>query len=272
MHLKRWLTSIVAIPFLVAIIIKAPPMLFAGFIGVVALIALWEYYPIALSGNKPEGPPFIPALGVLVSLAVIGAAAAGSLELIPGFLLINLIGAAVLSMSHFGKNPQILTMVSAQIQGLIYIPLSLATIVLLRNGSDGVAWVFFLLFIVFSGDVGAFYAGRFFGRRKLSPTISPGKTVEGAIGGLLTSIVVGFGFHLIFLPHLNPVAVLGLLICVNSAAQAGDLFESELKRAAGVKDSGSILPGHGGILDRIDALLFAAPVAWIFKTFIMSVV
>jgi phosphatidate cytidylyltransferase len=270
MHLKRWLTAIVAIPFLVAIIIKSPPMLFAGFIGVVALIALWEYYPIVLSGWKPEGHPLILAWGVLVGLAIITAAATATLELIPGLLMINLIGAAVSSMPVYGKNPKILSMVSAQIQGLVYIPLSLATIVLLRNGSDGVAWVFFLLFIVFSGDVGAFYAGRFFGRRKLSPSISPGKTIEGAIGGLITSVLVGFSFYLIFLPHLNPLAVLGLLVCVNPAAQAGDLFESQLKRAANVKDSGNILPGHGGMLDRIDALLFAAPLAWVFKTFIMT--
>lgn len=270
MHLKRWLTAIVAIPFLAAIIIKAPPLMFAAFIGVVAMIALWEYYPIALSGKIPQGPPLIPVWGALAGLAVIGAAGIDSLDLIPGFLLINLIGAAILSMPVFGRNPKILSMVSAQIQGIIYIPLSLAAIVLLRNGNDGVAWVFFLLFIVFSGDAGAFYAGRFFGRRKLSPAISPGKTIEGAVGGLVTSIVVGFGFHLVFLPHLNPVAVLGLLICVNPAAQAGDLFESQLKRAAGIKDSGAILPGHGGMLDRIDALLFAAPAAWVFKTFIMS--
>jgi phosphatidate cytidylyltransferase len=270
MHLKRWLTAIVAIPFLVAIIIKAPPLMFTAFIGVVAMIALWEYYPIALFGKMPQGLPLIPVWGALAGLAVIGAAGMDSLDLIPGFLLINLIGAAVLSMSHFGENPKILAMVSAQIQGLVYIPLSLAAIVLLRNGSDGVAWVFFLLFIVFSGDVGAFYAGRFFGRRKLSPSISPGKTIEGAVGGLVTSIVVGFGFYLVFLPHLNPVVVFGLLICVNPAAQAGDLFESQLKRAANVKDSGNILPGHGGMLDRIDALLFAAPVAWVFKTFIMT--
>jgi phosphatidate cytidylyltransferase len=270
MHLKRWLTAIVAIPFLVAIIIKSPPMLFAGFIGVVALVALREYYPIALSGCKPEGFPLILAWGVLVGLAIIMTAATASLDLICGLLMINLMGAAVLSMPVYGKNPKILSMVSVQVQGLVYIPLSLATIVLLRNGNDGVAWVFFLLFIVFSGDVGAFYAGRFFGRRKLSPSISPGKTIEGAAGGLITSVFVGFSFYLIFLPHLSPLAVLGLLVCVNPAAQAGDLFESQLKRAANVKDSGNILPGHGGMLDRIDALLFAAPVAWVFKTFIMT--
>ncbi len=270
MHLKRWLTAIVAVPFLVAIIIKAPPMLFAGFIGLVALIALWEYYPLAMSGKMTEGRYLIPAWGALIGLVIIGTAATAWVDLIPGLLLINLIGAAVLSMPLFGRNPKILTMVSSQIQGLVYIPLSLATIVLLRNGSDGVAWVFFLLFIVFLGDVGAFYGGRFFGRRKLSPDISPGKTIEGAVGGMITSIAAGFGFQAVFLPHLQAPAVLGLIICANLAAQAGDLFESELKRASGIKDSGSILPGHGGMLDRIDALLFAAPVVWVFKTFIMS--
>lgn len=270
MHLKRWLTSIVAIPFLVAIIIKAPPMLFAGFIGLVALVALWEYYPIAAPDNSSSDRFFIITLGALFGLFIIWASAVEAFGVILAFLLINLIGAAVLSMPAYGSHPRILTLVSSQVQGLVYIPLSLASIIFLRNGNDGVTWVFFLLFIVFSGDVGAFYAGRFFGKHKLSPAISPGKTIEGAIGGLFTSMIVGFGFYLIFLPHLNPFAVLALLACVNPAAQAGDLFESQLKRAAGIKDSGSILPGHGGMLDRIDALLFAAPVLWVFKTFIMA--
>jgi phosphatidate cytidylyltransferase len=271
MHLKRWLTAMVAIPFLVAVIIKAPPMMFAAFIGLVALIALKEYYPLAApvidSGDRLP----IAAWGMITGAAVVGATAAGIFHLVPGILLINLMIAAMLSMPAYGKHPKILILVSAQLQGLIYIPLSLSTILLLRAGTDGTTWIFFLLFIVFSGDVGAFYAGRFFGRHKLSPAISPGKTIEGSVGSALTSIVVGFGFYSIFLPHLNLWTVLALLVFVNASAQAGDLFESQLKRSAGIKDSGSILPGHGGMLDRIDALLFAAPIAWVFKTFMAGV-
>ncbi len=270
MHLKRWLTAIVAIPFLVAVIIKAPPLMFAAFIGLVVVIALKEYFLIAAPGSDFGDRLPITAWGTITGIAVIGAMAADIFHLIPAILLLNLVVAALLSMPVYGKHPKILALVSVQVQGLIYIPLSLSTIVLLRAGSDGTAWIFFLLFIVFSGDVGAFYTGRFFGRHKLSPAISPGKTVEGSVGSLLTSMVVGFGFYVIFLPHLHPAAVMALLVCVNAAAQVGDLFESQLKRAAGIKDSGSILPGHGGLLDRIDALLFAAPVAWIFKIVFMT--
>jgi len=132
-----------------------------------------------------------------------------------------------------------------------------------------VQWIFFLLFIVFSGDTGAYYVGSYLGRHKLCPSISPGKTIEGAVGGVISSVIIGYGFKMMVLPQLNPSATIALIIVVNLAAQAGDLFESELKRAGNIKDSGAILPGHGGLLDRIDALLFAAPVIYLFKAYIM---
>lgn len=152
--------------------------------------------------------------------------------------------------------------VRIQVQGVIYIPLSLSILILIRNGAEGISWIFFLLAIVFAGDTSAFYFGTYFGRHKLSPGISPGKTIEGSIGGILANILVGSGFKLLLFPHVPWGICLLFFILIGIAGQVGDLYESALKRKAGVKDSGNILPGHGGILDRIDALLFATPVLY----------
>jgi phosphatidate cytidylyltransferase len=128
----------------------------------------------------------------------------------------------------------------------------------------------FLLVVIFASDTGAFYFGRFFGRHKLHERISPGKTWEGAIGGLLSSIFVSFAFFkaIPFNRVDLKIVLLAASLCV--AGQVGDLAESMLKRNHGVKDSGRILPGHGGILDRIDGLLFSTPLLYIYLSFSVS--
>ncbi len=156
----------------------------------------------------------------------------------------------------------------------------------LREQANGPSLVAFLLFVVWAGDTAAYYAGRAWGRHKMAPSLSPGKTWEGAIASVVGSVVIAaalFGLAtlmqepsnsevLSWLQRALPSAVLsypdeiwywlGLAAMINVAGQVGDLAESALKRSAGVKDSGNLLPGHGGILDRIDALLLAAPVLW----------
>ncbi|MBC2714299.1 MAG: phosphatidate cytidylyltransferase [Desulfobacteraceae bacterium] len=270
MHLKRIITAIVAFPLLSLFIWKGPVLLFTFFIGLVSLVALYEYYRIVFYDKKHAVFSSISMWGALIGLLIIGAAYNNSFQLIIGLLVFNFMGAAVLSMPQYKNGPGILNVVEKEIQAVIYIPLSLSMIVLLRNDPYGVHWIFFLLFIVFAGDVGAFYAGKFFGRHKLSPSISPGKTIEGSIGGMIFCIIIGYVFMRLFLPHLNGPMIFLLFAIVNICSQTGDLFESQLKRVGKIKDSGNILPGHGGILDRIDALLFAAPVTYFFKEFVLT--
>ena len=131
-------------------------------------------------------------------------------------------------------------------------------------------WVFFLLLVVFGGDTAAYYVGKRFGRHKLSPNISPGKSVEGAYGGLLGSVLAGVLFELFWPLGCSLNMATGLAVTMAVFAQFGDLFESMLKRSAGRKDSGSLLPGHGGVLDRIDGLLFATPVLYYLKIFLLG--
>ncbi|NLI93278.1 MAG: phosphatidate cytidylyltransferase [Peptococcaceae bacterium] len=131
----------------------------------------------------------------------------------------------------------------------------------LRELPHGLVWCFFVFTVVWATDTGAFFVGTAFGRRKLAPRVSPKKSVEGAVGGLLSAMLLGLVFWLIT-KEGNLPAVLILSMVTSMVSQIGDLFESALKRSAGVKDSGTIIPGHGGILDRFDSFLFALPMVY----------
>jgi phosphatidate cytidylyltransferase len=140
----------------------------------------------------------------------------------------------------------------------------------LRYLPQGEWWVLWLLLVIFAGDTGAFYAGRALGQRKLYPQVSPGKTWEGAAGGVLLSLAVGLAAGKYLLPEagLKGLAWLALVLAITGLL--GDLFESMLKRQAQIKDAGQILPGHGGMLDRLDSLLFAAPVVVYARVFLLG--
>ncbi len=146
--------------------------------------------------------------------------------------------------------------------GFLYMGLLPSFPILILNGPHGLIWFLALLGIVFAGDIGAYVVGVNFGKRKLMPVISPKKSVEGALGGLVCSAALGLVLSH-FLPEISILNILILSLVAAVAGQVGDLFESQLKRVAGVKDSGNIMPGHGGILDRLDGVLFASPIIYL---------
>jgi phosphatidate cytidylyltransferase len=152
------------------------------------------------------------------------------------------------------------------VMGLVYLPILFGMLSALRRLEHGVVWVFVSLALAWAADTGAYFAGRAFGKTPLFPRVSPKKTWEGAIGGAVSVVLTLGVVKWIWLPHMawGHVVALGLLGDV--AGVIGDLVESAFKRASDVKDSGSILPGHGGILDRVDSLLFTAPVTWLYVT------
>ncbi len=268
MHLKRWITGLIALPFLIFIIYSGG-VIFAAVISIVSLLCLWEYFRIVLdTGEKMTTG--IPLLAFLTAPAIIWSAHGKAFELILGLIALNLIVSGLVSVVQFKNKPGVLETAKKQVQGVVYIPLFLSFLALIRNGTDGLVWIAFLLGLIFAGDTSAYYFGSYLGRHKLAPAISPGKTIEGAIGGLLANLVVGVLFKLFVFPALPWVAIIIFSLIIGTGGQIGDLFESELKRASGVKDSGGLLPGHGGFLDRIDALLFAAPVAYFFKEYIFG--
>ena len=149
----------------------------------------------------------------------------------------------------------------------VYVGGSLAAVALVRDFPPTGAWVFLAMALAWGSDTSAYFVGRKYGKTKLAPRISPKKTLEGAAGGLAASVVCAVIISF-FLPALGVVDAIALGILAGAAGQAGDLWVSVLKRSSGVKDSGGILPGHGGILDRADALAFTAPATWAFGHFI----
>jgi phosphatidate cytidylyltransferase len=257
MHLKRWLTSILALPLLLVLIFKGGPTAFLVLIGLVNLIALNEYLRIAL---YPRTDRAVALLSGLSGTAVLIAAHGGRFGPLAAVVVVNLLISAAMTIRRFARDSGALTAAFRQTTGLIYVSGLLACLILLRNGPDGPAWIFLTLCIAFGGDTGAFYVGRRFGRHKLSAVVSPNKTIEGALGGIGASIVTGALAKGFLLPAVPWGPGMLLMIAAAVVGQIGDLFESAMKRASGIKDSGGVLPGHGGILDRIDALLFAAPV------------
>ncbi|MBP6716654.1 MAG: phosphatidate cytidylyltransferase [Acidobacteria bacterium] len=152
---------------------------------------------------------------------------------------------------------------------LVYLAMPLALMVQIRE-HYGPGALMMMIGVIVVSDSAQYYTGRAFGRRKLAPVISPKKTVEGAIGGAIIATIAGVLFARLWLPEAPMLAAAIASLAMAVAGMAGDLFESALKRRAGIKDSGKLIPGHGGILDRIDSWLFAAPVFWVFLRVVVS--
>lgn len=266
--MKRILTALVLIPLVLLLVFLGPGWLFTLATAGVAMMAAWEF--LSLTEQEGARPPRIAVLLAIFVLFWGAYKWPGQLPAIMGILSLVL-----LAYCTFRSSIE-LVMVDAMssIFCLFYTGFTLMALPALREASNGPSLVAFLLCAVWAGDIVALYVGRALGRHKLAPTLSPNKTWEGAVGSLAGSLLVTgclLGLAAFLSSKWNVVTLsfpeaawywLLLAAVVNVAAQVGDLAESALKRSAGVKDSGTLLPGHGGILDRVDALLLAAPVLW----------
>jgi len=154
------------------------------------------------------------------------------------------------------------------LMGFLYVPLLLSHLVMIRMLPYGISWLFLIMVIVMAGDSAAYYVGSSFGKTKLYPAVSPKKSVEGSLGGLAGSVIGALISKAVFFPELSVVDCIATALLLGVLGQLGDLFESLIKRSCGVKDSGVIFPGHGGILDRLDSILFAAPAAFYYAFFL----
>ena len=270
MHLKRWITALVALPLIILLILKGGPALFALTIAVVAVLTLIEYLRIAFASHETRLPWTFTTWTCLGGLAVIAAVHYGYYPGIVHVLALHLIGCGLLAVKRYAVSRDAPLVAVKLIFGMVYIPVLFACVVHLRNGVDGIQWVSLLLCVIALGDIGAYYVGSYLGKHKLFPAASPKKTIEGAVGGLASNLVAAWAFNLLFMDQAIPVFGLVLYaFLVGAAGQVGDLFESIFKREAGIKDSGGLLPGHGGFLDRVDALLFGAPVAVMLKEYLL---
>ncbi|ABB31491.2 phosphatidate cytidylyltransferase [Geobacter metallireducens GS-15] len=267
--MKRLLTGVIALPLLILFILKASVFVFACFVGLLVLLGLGEFYRMAL--------PKRPVVGTVASLSgMLVLPVLVSPELLLRFVPVPAGNGVLLALTLLFSAVAIFFLFSirdirqsAAEAGLIwlgfaYVPLLLSHLVLLRALPDGVSWVFLMLLIVMSGDTAAYYVGSTLGRRKLYPIVSPNKSIEGALGGLCGSLAGTLIAKYTFLHQLTVVDCVVTALAVGALGQVGDLFESLLKRSFGVKDSGIIIPGHGGILDRLDSILFAAPALYYY--------
>jgi len=262
MHLKRWLTSLALIPVLIILLFWSGQHLLPFFVVLVCILSLREYYRIIWP--DPLASPLtwsITVTGYIMGPLMILCAHFLPLPWLLFAFSASLILAGWVCMRHFRADAGISSVLAFHALSMVYIPLALAGYILLFHTDLGGRWIFLILFVVSAGDAGAYYVGSHLGRRKLCPRVSPGKTVEGSLGGLAVNVVAGMAASAFLLPFLVSIKGAVFFIVLGVAGQLGDLFESMLKRSAGVKDSGHLLPGHGGLLDRIDAILFAGPVA-----------
>lgn len=268
-YMKRVLTALVLIPAVIAVIFLSPrwPIVLMGAVFLAAVLALWEFLGIAdAMGAKT------PRVLTIIFMAAYMAAVFRRPDLMAPALACLALTLFVVCAFRSPVN-RVLPDAACSVFGLIYIGFSMSTLYLLSTQENGPSLLLFLFCAVWCGDVAALYIGRAFGRFKLAPTLSPNKTWEGSIASIAGS--VGITVLLLYIANqltLRNVDALSypgsmahwieLAVLVNIGAQVGDLVESAVKRGAGVKDSGHLLPGHGGMLDRVDALLLAAPVLW----------
>lgn len=245
------------------LILKGGTALFTMFIMLVAFIGLQEYFRMLLPDQGTAGLAFSAAGALLPLFVHIHHPAAP----VAGVTIIFLLVCLHYLFKH-GDIDTVARVWGVAAAGILYVPLLLMHLLLLRMLQHGTSWIFVLLFIVMFSDTFAYYVGSRFGRTRLYPSVSPKKSVEGAIGGLLGAVSGTLVAHFSFFPLLGIGDGVVLAVIAGIMAQLGDLFESLLKRSAGVKDSGAIIPGHGGILDRLDSIIFAAPVVYYYAVFV----
>ncbi len=258
---RRIYTVLVLAPLLYAVIRYLPPLAFSSVVVLAGALALFEFYRLCFSYRSQS---WLMGIGLAGFAAVIFGAHWP--EIIVPSLLAALVG--IISLPLFSRAPleQSLRDGAMTLFGVLYLGLTLGPLSMTRLLPQGEWLIFFLLLVTWASDTGAYYVGTVYGRHRLAPTISPKKTVEGLVGGLIGAIIVAYAVRWWFLPELSGLDCLLLAMLLTITGLWGDLTESAMKRGVGIKDSGGILPGHGGMLDRLDSLLFAAPAFYYYIT------
>jgi len=258
---RRIYTILVLAPLLYAVIRYSPPLAFSGVVVLAGGLALFEFYRLCFGARSHSW---------LIGIGLTGFAAlilgTHRPDIIVPTLLATLV--CIISVPLLSRSPleQSLRDGAMTLFGVLYLGLTLGTLSMTRLLPLGEWLIFFLLLVTWASDTGAYIVGTLYGRHRLAPTISPKKTVEGLVGGLIAAIIAGYAARWWFLPDLSGLDCLILATLLTITGFWGDLTESAMKRSVGMKDSGGILPGHGGMLDRLDSLLFTAPVFYYYVT------
>ncbi len=227
---------------------------FFALVVLVNCLALLEYYKITIGNDK-----ILLVTGTLLGAVVPVIIYLFEYQWFSGYLILAVFLIFTDSLFRHNLLASVTARIGAGVLGIIYIAFPISHLILIRNMELGRLWLLFIVCIIAANDTFAYYVGRGFGKHKLSPVISPKKTVEGALGGLIGGVAIALVFNQMFLTHISPKEISILAVFIGILGQLSDLFESLIKRSVGVKDSGGILPGHGGMLDRIDSLIFPSP-------------
>jgi phosphatidate cytidylyltransferase len=262
----RWLTGLILAAVIFVIILFAPPIALAAVIAAFSMIGVWEYSNIVFGKGflieKIEGLVFAFIIPFVFFW--------GSSQLIIAVIAFCIIITFIIFLWTINNNSFEVINVAKVAFGFLYIPFLISHFILIRNLDKGVYWVLFVLVIAFAGDITALYIGKYFGKHKLIPLVSPGKTVEGTIGLILGSTLACLLFGYYIFPHISLFHIAVLAFVGSIIGQLGDLSESAIKRNYGLKDASSILPGHGGVLDRMDCLLFIVPFVYYYRIFVIG--
>jgi len=251
---KVW-TGFFIIPPVIILIAIGPSSALTLMVLLATFFGLREYYNLALPHSKWIERFMGMGLGIILSIVI----SHGNTKFVSPFFVLILLVLSLLFMATSQDLSSSISKMGITLFGLFYIGFLLSHVSLIRKMVDGRQWVLFLIATVWAGDITAFLSGSFFGRHKLYPKISPNKTYEGLLGAIVGSILVALAFAGLFIPRLDKSLCILLAIGLGIFGQLGDFTESMLKRSAKVKDSGSLIPGHGGMLDRLDSFLFSAP-------------
>ncbi|MBI5137646.1 MAG: phosphatidate cytidylyltransferase [Nitrospirae bacterium] len=248
---ERLITAAWALPLLAAALVYLPPAGIAGLVALAAATGQWELYRFHFKGRLPAFAWAGCAVGALVVLGGLSG---------PNPLLPMAAGTAVILVLRMGAERPMesaLAEAAVVVLGVAYVALLLSHVVLLAGAEEGVRWLFFLLLVTWANDAAAYYIGSRHGRTSLT-AVSPNKTVEGTLGGIACSVAAAY-LGLLFVPGLDGWDPLCIGLLLGALALLGDLAESLFKRGAGVKDASTLIPGHGGLMDKLDAFLFTAP-------------
>jgi phosphatidate cytidylyltransferase len=264
LDVRRLYAAIVFVPLFYGLVRYFPPQGFFGLVLAAGVIAVAEFYRLHFRETERR------------DAIVLGTVATGMLfvslqwpaVLSERLALLFTVIVALVSRLTAGNLTRTLTDAAVIVTGVLYVGFLLGHVLLTRALPGGEFLIFFLVLVTWAGDTGAYYAGMLLGRTKLAPHISPNKTVEGLVGGLVLATLAAALGRAWFLPSftLSDVVICGVILTL--VGVVGDLAESALKRSAGVKDSGGIIPAHGGMLDRLDSLLFTAPTFYYYVTLV----
>jgi len=250
----RILTAAIALPLVLAAILFLPP---AGFSIFIAIVGCWSLYEIAMMTTS-HGPLSIFAILATGLAPLFAILAIGDYGVWPLPVMVIAVMLSLVAMVAINGPDAVPKGLPLEVEGAMWVGVLTPYFALLRNLPNGIAALAMMLLIVIASDTGAYFGGRAFGRHKLAPRVSPNKTIEGAIAGLVTSVLLGLILRPMLSTPLSAAAIAAISAIIAILAQLGDLANSAFKRSAGVKDSGWIFPGHGGLLDRTCSLVFAA--------------